>query len=71
MFDMNPQHVEYIALALFVASELIAMNPKMRSNSVLQLLLSTVMRAFPYERKSKPQGPLAGLLDRQEKRGRR
>lgn len=48
MFDMDAQHLEYIGLALFVASELIGMNPKMRSNSVLQLLLSAAIRAFPY-----------------------
>ena len=49
MLGMDPQHVEYIALALFVASELIGMNPRMRSNSVLQLLISAAMRAFPFQ----------------------
>lgn len=49
MFDMNPQHVEYIALALFVASELIGMNPKMQSNSLLQLLLSAALKVFPFQ----------------------
>jgi hypothetical protein len=38
---------EYIGLALFVASELIGMS-KLRSNSVLQLVLSAARRAFPY-----------------------
>lgn len=60
MFDMDAQHVEYIALALFVASELIGMNPKMRSNSLLQLVLTAAMRAFPYAPKQRSGG---GPLD--------
>jgi hypothetical protein len=46
---MEAHHIEYIGLALFVASELIGMNPKMRSNSVLQLLINAALRAFPYQ----------------------
>ena len=38
---------EYIGLALFVASELIGMS-KLRSNSILQLVLFAARRAFPY-----------------------
>lgn len=57
-----------IGLGLFVASELIGMNPKMRSNSVLQLLLAAAVRAFPYERKARPQSPLGTLLGRKERR---
>ena len=48
MLEMTAEHLEYVAFALFVASELIGMNPKLRSNSVLQLLVSAGMRAFPY-----------------------
>lgn len=56
--DMNPQHVEYLGLALFIASELIGMS-KLRSNSLVQLVLSAAMRAFPYTPKAKgPAGPL-------------
>jgi len=42
-------HPEYIGFGLFVASEVIGMS-KLRSNSVLQLLLAAAMRAFPYRR---------------------
>jgi hypothetical protein len=45
---VDPQYVQYIGLALFVASEIVGMNPKIRSNSVLQLVLSAAMRAFPF-----------------------
>jgi hypothetical protein len=59
MFDMDAQHLEYIGLALFVLSELIGMS-KMRSNSVLQLLLTAAIRAFPYS--PRPRGG-GGPLD--------
>jgi hypothetical protein len=36
-----------IGLSLFVASEVIGMS-KLKSNSVLQLVLTAAMRAFPY-----------------------
>ena len=57
-----------IGLGLFVASEIIGMNPKWKSNSVLQLLLGAAVRAFPYERKAKPPGPLDALLGRKDRR---
>jgi hypothetical protein len=47
MFDMDAQHIEYIGLALFVASEIIGMS-KLRSNSIVQLVLMAARRAFPY-----------------------
>lgn len=47
MFDMDAHYVEYIGLALFIASEIIGMS-KARSNSLLQLLLAAARRAFPY-----------------------
>jgi hypothetical protein len=47
MFDMDAQHIEYIGLALFVASEIIGMS-KLRSNSIVQLVLTAARRAFPY-----------------------
>ena len=37
-----------VGLGLFVASELIGMS-KLKSNSVLQLVLGSAMRAFPFE----------------------
>ena len=40
---------EYIGLVLFVTSELIGMS-KLRSNSVLQLLLAAAQRAYPYRK---------------------
>ncbi len=40
-------YVQYAGLALFVASELVGMS-RLRSNSVLQLVLSAARRAFPY-----------------------
>jgi hypothetical protein len=44
---MDAHHVEYVGFALFVISEIIGMS-KIRSNSVLQLVLSAALRAFPY-----------------------
>jgi hypothetical protein len=41
-----------VGLGLFVASELIGMS-RLKSNSVLQLVLMTAQRAFPYELKRK------------------
>lgn len=52
MFDMEANHIQLIGLALFVASELIGMS-KLRSNSLLQLILSAAIRAFPYAPKEK------------------
>jgi hypothetical protein len=62
---MEANHVEYVGLALFVASELIGIS-KLRSNSLLQLLLSAAVRAFPYEPKRKA-GPLDSLLGRKDR----
>jgi|GEM_PF-754055 len=59
MFDVDVHHLEYIGLALFVASEIVGMS-KLRSNSLLQLLLTAAMRAFPYSPKQKGGG---GPLD--------
>lgn len=39
--------VQYVGLALFVTSELIGLS-RLRSNSVLQLVLQLARRAFPY-----------------------
>lgn len=61
MSFMEGHHMEYIGLALFVASEIVGINPKWRSNSLLQLLISAALRAFPYEPKRKPN-PLDKLL---------
>jgi hypothetical protein len=46
--NMNGHFVEYAGLALFVASELVGMS-KLRSNSVLQLIIAAGRRAFPYK----------------------
>jgi hypothetical protein len=59
---MDPQHAEYLALALFVASELIGMS-NLRSNSLLQLLVSVLRQAFPYEPKPKRKEPTASPFD--------
>jgi len=53
---MEASHLEYIGLALFVASELVGMS-KLKSNSVLQLLLLAARQAYPYKRK-----PDAGVI---------
>ena len=56
--DMDAHYAEYLGLALFVASEIIGMS-KLRSNTVLQLLLSAAMRAFPFAPSQKEtSGPL-------------
>lgn len=71
MFDMDAQHLEYIGLALFVLSELIGMS-KMRSNSVLQLLLTAAIRAFPYAPRQKGgAGPLDVIFGVKSKDRRR
>lgn len=44
---MEGTHAEYIALALFVASELVGMS-RLRSNSLVQLVLAAAIRAFPF-----------------------
>lgn len=44
---MEGTHLEYIGLALFVVSEIIGMS-RLRSNSVLQLVVAAARRAFPY-----------------------
>jgi hypothetical protein len=49
---MDVHYTEVIALALFVASELVGMS-KLRSNSILQLVLAGALRAFPYRRKDR------------------
>lgn len=61
----NPEHTEVlIGFGLFFLSEAIGMS-KYRSNSVLQLLLTAAMRAFPYElqRRKKPEPPKPNVLD--------
>lgn len=44
---MEGHYAAYAGLALFVASELVGMS-KLKSNSLLQLVLLTARRAFPY-----------------------
>lgn len=56
---MEGHYTEYLGLALFVVSELIGMS-KFKSNSVIQLLLTAALRAFPYSPKQKGGG---GPLD--------
>lgn len=64
---MEVTQTELIGLGLFVASELIGMS-KLRSNSILQLLLAAALRSFPYEpRRRPPQGPLGGIFDRKDR----
>lgn len=47
---MDAHQTQYIGLALFVVSELIGMS-KLRSNSLLQLVLAAALRSFPYRRR--------------------
>lgn len=49
MDQMDAHFAQYIGLALFVASELVGMS-KLRSNSILQLVIAAARRAFPYGR---------------------
>ena len=63
--ETNPEVL--IGLGLFVASELIGLS-KLRSNSVLQLILAAAVRAYPYRSQPKPQGPLDALLGRKDRR---
>jgi hypothetical protein len=57
---MEATHLEYIGLALFVASEIVGMS-KLKSNSVLQLMLMAARQAFPYSRKTS-NNPLDKIL---------
>jgi hypothetical protein len=54
------QHEAAIGFGLFVISEIIGMS-KLRSNSVLQLILSAALRAYPYEPQPKPRSPFDRL----------
>lgn len=57
---MEATHLEYIGLGLFVVSEIIGMS-RLKSNSVLQLLLMAARQAFPYGHK-KSSNPLDKIL---------
>lgn len=46
---MEGHYTEYLGLALFVLSELVGMS-KLKSNSLLQLVLAAAQRSFPYRR---------------------
>lgn len=62
---MEGTHLEYIGLALFVASELVGMS-KFKSNSLLQLLLAGATRAYPYKKKAS-NSPFEVLLGKDRK----
>ena len=49
---MEAEREVLIGLALFVASELIGLS-RLKSNSILQLVMVAAQRAFPYELKRK------------------
>lgn len=55
MLEMEGHYVEYVGLALFVASELIGMS-KFKSNSLVQLVIAAAIKAFPYEPKRRNTG---------------
>tara|TARA_B100001741_G_C16472223_1_gene560635 strand:- start:334 stop:477 length:144 start_codon:yes stop_codon:yes gene_type:complete len=44
---MSSETLALIAIIVAAASECIALNPKLRSNSVIQLLLAGLSSAFP------------------------
>jgi len=48
---MTSENLAIIAVIVAAASELIGMNKKLRSNSVVQLVLSGLMSAFPKKTK--------------------
>ena len=48
---MSAEHLAIIAVIVAAASELIGMNKSLRSNSVVQLVLSGLMSAFPKKTK--------------------
>jgi hypothetical protein len=51
-----------IGLGLFVVSELIGMS-RLKSNSILQLLMVAALKAFPYEMRKK-EPPMRNLFRR-------
>lgn len=44
---MSSETVALIAIIVAAASEAIALNPKLRSNSVIQLIIAGLTSAFP------------------------
>ncbi len=48
---MSTEHLAIIAVIVAAASELIGMNKNLRSNSVVQLILSGLLSAFPKKTK--------------------
>lgn len=70
---MDDQTFALIGLLLFCASEAIGLS-KLRSNSVVQLILQIAMRAFPYEpraRETPENGSLFKLGGRDGKKDHR
>lgn len=68
---MEAEREVLIGFALFVASELIGMS-RLKSNSVLQLVLTAAQRMFPYELKRKrvvesPKAPVQRTTARRKR----
>lgn len=61
MSFMEATHLEYIGLGLFVVSEVVGMS-KLKSNSILQLLLMAARQAFPYKRREQDTGVIGKIL---------
>jgi len=63
---ITPDHVDVlIGFGLFFLSEYCGINSKLKSNSVLQLLFTVALRAFPYEvrRKQPPESAKSSILN--------
>lgn len=70
MTPPNPDYTEvYVGFALFVASELLAMS-KLKSNSVLQLVLHMARELFPYELQRKEPPSRTNRPRRRDEQGR-
>lgn len=70
MTPPNPDYTEvYVGFALFVASELLAMS-KLKSNSVLQLVLHMARELFPYELHRKEPPSRTNRPRRRDQQGR-
>jgi len=47
MFNLDAEHTAAIAIALAAISEIIGLYPKIRANSITQLVLGAALKLFP------------------------
>ena len=65
---MSSETLALIAIIVAAASECIALNPKLRSNSVIQLVLAGLKLCIPQEKMTLPEEQIRGDHPSQERR---